>query len=293
MRPLRSAEQSCATAGLVASGERANDLALNTGAFMNLKTSTVLITGGTSGIGLEIAKQLIAKGAKVIVTGRDQAKLDEAKKALPQIEVLRSDAADPAQITALRKTIETKFPETNIIINNAGIMRKLNVHEARPLENVTREIEINLMGPIRMVQEFLPFLKKQKVAAIMNVSSGLAFVPFAISPVYSATKAGLHSYTQALRIQLQSTNIRVIELAPPGTATPLFQGSEFTQEDTGGVKAMPVETLAKAAVAGLENDTLEIRPGMANALKWMSRIAPSFAVNMLGKNAAAMVAKSH
>jgi uncharacterized oxidoreductase len=255
---------------------------------MNLKSSTVLITGGTSGIGLEIAKQLLAKGAKVIVTGRDAAKLAETRASLKGVETIQSDVADPKQIEQLLQTIQTKFPDTNILINNAGIMRKLNVHEPRSLEDVTREIEINLMGPVRMTQAFLPHLKKKSEAAIVNVSSGLAFVPFAISPVYSATKAGLHSYTQALRIQLKGSNVRAFELAPPGTDTPLFKGSEFTEADTGGVKAMDVRDLAKAAVRGLENDTLEIRPGMSNALKWMSRIAPEFAVNMLGKNAASM-----
>ena len=259
---------------------------------MNLKSSTVLITGGTSGIGFELAKQLLAQGAHVIVTGRDQTKLDEAKRQLPQIEILQSDAADPAQIEALRKTIESKFPKTNIVINNAGIMRKLNMHDARDLKDVTREIEINLMGPIRMTQEFLPFLKKQPTAAIVNVSSGLAFVPFALSPVYSATKAGLHSFTQALRFQLKYTNVKVFELAPPGTETPLFRGKEFSDADMGGIKGMDVKVLAKAAVNGLLNDTLEIRPGLSNALKWMSRIAPNFAANMLGKGAEPMIAST-
>lgn len=258
---------------------------------MNLKTAHVLITGGTSGIGLEIAKQLIEKGAKVLVTGRDQAKLDEAARALPGLKTLQSDVQDPKQIEQLARKIASDYSGINVLINNAGIMRKLNVHDNRALEDVTREIEINLMGPIRMVQAFLPHLKSKPEAAIVNVSSGLAFVPFAISPVYSATKAGIHSYTQALRIQLKKTNVKVFELAPPGTDTPLFSGSEFTKEDTAGAKAMSVDELAKAAIRGLESNTLEIRPGLSNALKWMSRIAPNFAVNMLGKNAEAMTTK--
>lgn len=259
---------------------------------MNLKNSQVLITGGTSGIGLAIAKRLLKKGARVVVTGRDQAKLDDVKRAHPEIDVLKSDVADPREIEALQQAIATRFPDTNILINNAGIMRKLNVHEARSLEDVTREIEINLMGPVRMTQAFLPHLKAKPEAAVVNVSSGLAFVPFAISPVYSATKAGLHSYTQALRLQLKYTNVKVIELAPPGTDTPLFKGSEFTEQDTGDVKAMPVDELARHAVEGLEQGTEEIRPGLSNALKWMSRIAPDFALKMLGKSVEPMIAKT-
>ncbi len=252
---------------------------------MDLKSSTVLITGGSSGIGLEIAKQLLEKGAKVIVTGRDRAKLDEAKAKHPKLEVIQSDVADSKQVETLKQAITSKYPETNIVINNAGIMRKINMHENRALEDVTREIEINLMGPVRMTQAFLPHLKTKPEAAIVNVSSGLAFVPFAISPVYSATKAGLHSFTQALRIQLKGTNVRAIELAPPGTDTPLFTGDEFTKEDTAGPKPMPVDELARAFVRGLERDVEEIRPGVSNGLKWLSRIAPDFAVNMLGKSA--------
>ncbi len=261
---------------------------------MNLKTSTVLITGGTSGIGLEIATQLLAKGAKVIVTGRDQAKLDETKRMLPKIHAIRSDVADPKAIQTLFQTITAQYPETNVLINNAGTMRKLNMHDEQKTDLVdfTSEIEINLMGPIRMTKIFLPFLKQKKSAAIMNVSSGLAFVPFAMSPVYSATKAGLHSFTQALRIQLKYTDVKVFELAPPGTETPLFRGKEFSNADLGGIKGMDVKVLAKAAIDGLEKDALEIRPGLSNALKWMSRVAPNFAANMLGKSAEPMIAST-
>ncbi len=261
---------------------------------MKLEDSTVLITGGTSGIGLEIATQLLAKGAKVIVTGRDQAKLDETKRALPSVHTIKSDVADPKAIDALFQTISSQYPETNILINNAGIMRKLNVHDenSNDLVDFTKEIETNLMGPLRMTKRFLPFLKQKKTAAIVNVSSGLAFVPFAISPVYSATKAGLHSFTQALRIQLKYTNVKVFELAPPGTETPLFRGKEFSDVELGGMKGMDVKVLAKAAIDGLEKDSLEIRPGLANALKWMSRVAPGFAANMLGKSAESMLAST-
>lgn len=260
---------------------------------MKIENSTVLITGGTSGIGLELARQLLAKNAKVIVTGRDQTKLDETKRALPQVETIRSDVADPKQIDQLLKTIESTFPETNILINNAGIMRKISMHDPKydDLVALTQEIDINLMGPIRMTKRFLPFLKAKKQAAIVNVSSGLAFVPLTISPVYSATKAGMHSFTQALRIQLKYTNVKVFELAPPGTETPLFNG-DFTKEDLGGIKGMDVKVLAKAAIDGLERDMVEIRPGMANALKWMSRVAPDFAANMLGKGAESMIANT-
>src|SRR5882757_6789140 len=130
---------------------------------------------------------------KILITGRDQAKMDRAKAAFPKIHTFQSDVSDPEAIATLYEEVTKQFPELNILINNAGIMRKINVHDkAGSLEDITREIEVNLSGPIRMVKQFLPHLKTKSEAAIMNVSSGLAFVPLPISPVYCATKAGLH-----------------------------------------------------------------------------------------------------
>jgi uncharacterized oxidoreductase len=146
---------------------------------------------------------------------------------------------------------------------------------------VAREIEINLSGPVRMIQQFLPHLKTRPSALIVNVSSGLAFVPFPVSPVYCATKAAIHSYTQSLRVQLEGTGVTVIELAPPGVETPLFRG-EFAQE-TQGQKPMPVDVLAARAIAGIEAGKLEIRPGLSNVLKLMSRIAPEFMLKQMAK----------
>jgi uncharacterized oxidoreductase len=128
-------------------------------------------------------------------------------------------------------------------------MREINVHDkAGSLEDITREIEINLSGPIRMVKQFLPHLKTKSKAAIMNVSSGLAFVPLPISPVYCATKAGLHSFTESLRVQLKNTKVKVFELAPPATQTELL--GDFNFEDMKGVSIMKVEDMVKVAVKG-------------------------------------------
>src|SRR5437899_12358074 len=140
-----------------------------------------------------------ACGNTILITGRDQAKMDRAKAAFPKIHSFRSDVSDPKAIATLYEEVHKQFPELTILINNAGIMREINIHDkAGSLEDITREIEINLSGPIRMVKQFLPHLKTKSDAAIMNVSSGLAFVPLPISPVYCATKAGLHSFTESL-----------------------------------------------------------------------------------------------
>jgi uncharacterized oxidoreductase len=248
---------------------------------MKLEQRTVLITGGTSGIGLELARQLQQRGNTVLVTGRDQERLDAAKHSLPGLHTFKSDVSDAEDIRALYHDISARFPALDTLINNAGIMRNLNLNRSRDLQDVTREIEINLSGPVRMIQQFLPHLKTRPCALIVNVSSGLAFVPFPVSPVYSATKAAIHSYTQSLRIQLEGTGVSVIELAPPGVETPLFRG-EFAEE-TRGQKPMPVDVLAARAIAGIEAGKLEIRPGLSNVLKLMSRIAPGFMLEQMAK----------
>ena len=248
---------------------------------MKLSQRTILITGGTSGIGLELARQLVERGNTVIVTGRDPQKIDAAKRTVPGVHTFQSDVSDPAAIAALHAQVLAEFPALDTLINNAGIMRNLNLNEDHDLTDVTREIETNLSGPVRMVQQFLPHLKTRPDALIVNVSSGLAFVPMLAAPVYSATKAAMHSFSQSLRGQLADTSVTVVELAPPGVETPLFR-TEFEAE-TKGQKAMPVGVLAQKAIAGIEAGTLEIRPSQSNVLKLLSRIAPDFAFKQLSK----------
>ena len=252
---------------------------------MKLETRTVLITGGTSGIGLELARQLLSRGNTIIITGRDQRKLDAVQAALPGVHAFQSDVSDPVAIAALHASVLAQFPALDTLVNNAGIMRNLNLNQDRDLNDVTREIEINLSGPLRMVQQFLPHLKTRQDALIVNVSSGVAFIPLPVSPVYCATKAALHSLTQSLRVQLDGTGVTVIELAPPAVETPLLRG-EFAEEMK-GQKGMDVKVLAKQAIAGIEAGKLEIRPGLSNVLKAMSRIAPQFMLKQMVKMTAA------
>jgi uncharacterized oxidoreductase len=252
---------------------------------MKLIARTVLITGGTSGIGQELAKQLLRRGNTVIVTGRDQQKLDATSRALPGVHAICSDVSDPTAVMRLHERVTKAFPRLDTLINNAGIMRNLSLNRPRELQDVTREIEINLCGPIWMVQQFLPHLQTRADALIVNVSSGLAFIPLPISPVYSAAKAALHSFTQSLRVQLAGTGITTVELAPPGTETALFRG-EFARE-LQGQKGMEVALLVARAITGIEAGRLEIRPGLANLLKAFSRIAPNFMLGQLAKMSAA------
>ena len=248
---------------------------------MRLDNRTVLITGGTSGIGRELAKQLLARGNTVIVTGRDDAKLAATKLALPEVHTFASDVSDSSAITALHGEVLARFPALDTLVSNAGVMRNVRLTDARDLEDVTREIATNLSGPVQMIQQFLPHLMSRPAALIVNVSSGLAFIPFPAAPVYCATKAAIHSFTLSLRVQLRGTGVTVVELAPPGTETPLLRG-EFEREMK-GQKGMDPAVLVQRALAGIEAGRLEIRPGLANVLSFMSRAAPSFMMKQMAK----------
>ena len=197
------------------------------------------------------------------------------------MHTIRSDTSDPQAIAALREGVLARFPALDTLVNNAGIMRNLRFGTAQEPEDVTREIEVNLSGSVRMVDQFLPHLLTRPGALIVNVSSGLAFIPFPAAPVYCATKAAIHSFTQSLRAQLQGTGVSVVELAPPGVETPLFRG-EFAEE-TRGQKAMHPKELVRRAITGIEAGKVEIRPGLSNVLHAMNRVAPRFMLKQMMK----------
>jgi uncharacterized oxidoreductase len=260
---------------------------------MNLKNSTILITGGTSGIGLEFLKQLSERGAaKLIITGRDSSKLDMIKKQYPSVYTVQSDVSNVSQIEGLYHEVIQKFPALNIIINNAGIMRNLDLQDNNlSLVDITQEVDTNLSGTIRIVQQFLPHLKRQSSAAIVNVSSGLAFVPFPLSPIYSAAKAGVHAYTQVLRLQLKKTKVKVFEVAPPSTETPLQDA--FSDVDLGGsASMMKVDKMVSESIQGIRKDKFEILPGMSKMMKLMGRFAPRFSLSLIDKTIAKAKKKS-
>lgn len=257
---------------------------------MKLEGNSILITGGASGIGLALATAFQRRGNTVIVTGRDQGKLDRAKQAVPELHVIQSDVARAADIDALFARVTKDFPKLNVLVNNAGVMRTINLNKHDgTLEDLTSEIEINLSGPIRMVHKFLPHLSKQDSGAIVNVSSGLAFVPLPTAPVYCATKAGLHSFTLSLRAQLKKTRVKVFEIAPPATATDLL--GDPSSPDLKGVAVMKVDDMVNICIDGLARDRLEIRPGQANQLRFMNRVAPDFIFAQLSKTVDRMLAE--
>lgn len=188
---------------------------------MNLASNTILITGGASGIGLAMAERFLAAGSKVIICGRREDKLREARDKQPEFVTHVCDVEQPAQRIALFEWAVHRFPQLNVVVNNAGIQRRVQLAAPENWEQTRQEIGINLDAPIHLSRLFIPHLTKQKNSAILNVTSGLSFVPLANVPVYCATKAALHSFTLSLRHQLAGLSIQVIEIIPPAVDTDL------------------------------------------------------------------------
>lgn len=249
---------------------------------MKLSGNTILITGGSRGIGLQMAKAFLKEGNTVIITGRNAEQLEKIKAEHPELHTIQSDAGSPEDIQKLKTQIEKDFHELNILINNAGIMHQIDLqkHELSS-EDLVKEITVNLNGTIWMNDAFIPLLKGKPNAATVSVSSGLAFAPLPITPVYCATKAGVHSYTMSLRVQLRNTSIKVFELAPPGTETDMM--GSFDPEDMKGSTPMPVDKMVNVFMKGFAADKLEIRPGQANQLRFMSRFLPGVIQSVLNK----------
>jgi uncharacterized oxidoreductase len=194
---------------------------------MNLSGNTILITGGGSGIGRGLAEALHALGNQVVIAGRRKKALEETTAANPGMKSLTLDIESPSAIREFAAQIAADYPALNVLINNAGIMRPEHLlAQQADLADAEATVTTNLLGPIRLTAALLPHLQRQPHSTIVNVSSGLAFVPLSLTPTYCATKAAIHSYTQSLRYQLRSTSIEVLELIPPYVQTHLMDGAE-------------------------------------------------------------------
>ncbi|WP_330323661.1 SDR family oxidoreductase [Streptomyces pseudovenezuelae] len=191
---------------------------------MKMTGNTILITGGTSGIGLGLALRLHEAGNKVIVAGRRKELLDEITAKHPGIDALVLDVADPDSITRARETVAASHPGLNVLVNNAGIQLLESVLDPAGLQVAEDHVATNLLGTIRMTYAFLPLLVGKGDAVVVNVTSALAFVPLPFTPTYSATKAALHSFSESLRIQLAGAGagVQVIEVVPPAVRTTLM-----------------------------------------------------------------------
>jgi uncharacterized oxidoreductase len=246
---------------------------------MNLTDRTILITGGSAGIGLAFALKFLELGNEVIVTGRRQAVLDQVKAKHPKLHTIQSDVGEPAQIAALAARVKAEFPKLDVLMNNAGIFLNKNLKApASDLGGLMLEMNINVGGVIGMTSAFIDILTANK-GTLINVSSALAFVPLPSAPIYSATKAAIHSYTQSLRFQLEETGVEVIELMPPVVKTDL--AADITEDD--GFTVITTDELVKQSFASLKTGAVEIRPGQAKQLAFMRRLAPGFINRQLWK----------
>jgi uncharacterized oxidoreductase len=228
---------------------------------MNISGNTVLITGGATGIGYAMAESFLEAGNEVIICGRRKEKLLEAQKKHPEFYIKVCDAAEEADRKTLVEWTTANFSNLNILVNNAGVQRDINftkgISEFLSGEN---EIKINLEAPIVLSGLFIPYLTGKKEATIINVSSGLGFVPAARMPVYSATKAGLHAFSMALRHQLLKLGIRVFEVVPPAVDTEL---NPEGRANRGSFKAnLSPEEFVASVMKGFKNDVFEIGYGM-------------------------------
>jgi uncharacterized oxidoreductase len=240
---------------------------------MKTTGNSILITGGATGIGFALADAFSAAGNEVAICGRREDRLQEAKRRLPGLRTFRCDVADAGERKALVGWAVRNAPKLNVLVNNAGIQRMMDLagrpEDPPPGED---EIETNLRAPIRLSALFVPQLMKRQEAAIINVSSGLAFVPLAIMPVYCATKAALHSFSLSLRHQLRLSAVKVFELIPPAVDTELDGGAreQRGQEDRG----IRPEEVAAAMLRAFGADEFEVAVGQARFLMAGSRSDP-------------------
>lgn len=222
---------------------------------MKITGNTVLITGGSAGIGLEIAKLFSQAGNHVIITGRNNERLQKALEYLDNATAIRSDVSDEKEIEVLTERLNNDFPKLNIVVNNAGRAILHNIAEAEDgFSKAQEEMLTNYLSIIRLNEKLLPILKAQTQSAIVNVSSIVAFAPNRVLSTYGASKAALHSYTQSLRLSLKNTPVKVFELMPP------LVNTGFSQE-IGGSKGMPPSEVAEQLLHALEKDNYEIHVG--------------------------------
>jgi uncharacterized oxidoreductase len=253
---------------------------INKEATVKTTGNTILITGGATGIGLALAEVLLKERNEVVICGRREHKLLEAKEKLPKIHIRKCNIADTEERKALFDWTTASFSNLNILVNNAGIQREIDFRKGTAdLLNGENEIETNLQAPIHLSALFIPHLMKQEEAAIVNISSGLAFIPLAIMPLYCATKAALHSFSLSLRHQMKDTNIRVFEIAPPTVDTELDKGARDKRgQENRGIKP---EEVAEATIHALGKDGFETAIGQAQFLRMGARTEPERIFQMI------------
>ena len=244
---------------------------------MQLAGKTVLVTGGTSGIGLALARALLAQGATVLVCARDRTALDQLRQQVPAFETYPCDLANPAQVKAL---VEQVGPRLDGWVNNAGLFEHFDFrHPDKPFERLQTELQVNFTSAAQAMTALVPHFLARPEAAFVTITAGMVYVPLVMNPMYNASKAALHSFLLSLRAQLAGTRVRVIEIAPPMVATRLTEGMA-------GERVGP-EVIAAAAVKALAGRTDNVLVGQAKSLALLSKFFPHLMLNLLNKAALA------
>ena len=242
---------------------------------MKTTGNTILITGGSAGIGLEMAKVFVKQGNKVIITGRDASRLESAKAQLGNVTAIQADVTSAADVEVLTARIQAEFSELNILINNAGKALVHHLAEGKAYDIAVDEMTTNYFSILRLTDKLLPLLKGQKESAIVNVSSVVAYVPSGYLPTYAASKAALHSYTVSLRLALKDTSIKVFELMPP------LVNTELSKDIGGAENGIAPSIVAEDVFDALATDRFEIRTGQTEDLYRLSLANPEEALNIM------------
>ena len=245
---------------------------------MNFKDARVVVTGGSIGIGKQLAVDLVARGAQVMVCARSASTLAELKMAHPAILTQVCDVQSEDDVDALHDAASDAFGHVDLLINNAAIIQLLNLlDDDMPVDTWLAEMDVNVQGTLRVTHRFLPMLKDAKSATIVNFTSGLAYVPVADAPIYSASKAALASWTKSLRYQLRDTNVSVVEVSPPVVDTRMNVDNPSSE----GRKKWSTEAFCKVVLDRLAEGRTDILVGDGAGAKTMSRLAPRFIFRMM------------
>ncbi|PMD72214.1 SDR family oxidoreductase [Companilactobacillus nuruki] len=242
---------------------------------MKLINNTILITGGTSGIGLGLAEEMANRDNQIIVVGRNQDKLNSVKRKHPKFGIYQADVSNIADIEKLSMKVKTDFPQLNMLINSAGIMSPFDLLDpAVSVDSLISDIQVDLIGTVAVDKLFLPQLKEQEESMIVNISSGLANISSAAHPTYSASKAGVHMFTSALRDQLRYAgvdNIHIMELVPPLVSETNLEPGSNSISGNGDMKLVD---LIKETIDGMENNEMRVNAGAAAALRKAGQTNP-------------------
>ncbi len=245
---------------------------------MDLKNRVILVTGGGSGIGLELARQLGAHGNQVVVCGRDSRKLEAAVNG-SAIRAIQGDVTSAADQARILSTIEQEHGRLDLLVNNAGVFNAYDfASDPDTLDRIETEIAINAAAPLTLTRRALPLLKKAKRPAILFVTSAAAYVAVPGTPIYSGTKALLHHCAQTLREQLRPHGVSVFEVLPPVVDTEMGAALK-----SGGFRKMKPADLAMEIIEGLGGDEFEMHPGQSRSIRRMSRLAPAFMFRQFAK----------